>query len=620
MSAVASLSTTEPVLRTLAPALAELEGGLRTWLTARHPDPPPVLLAAQLTTLADDLGRQSRALLLEHPLLVVVFMGGTGVGKSSLLNALAGAPIASASFARPTTRDPVVYLHETLDAKRLDPALQMCKLARHNREGLRHKILVDTPDVDSNDLANREKLLRMLPVADVVLYVGSQEKYHDQLGWDLFLEQKKRRAFGFVMNKWDRCQTPGAGARPDEDWLRDLQAAGFDNPLIFRTCAQYWIDHPWQNVAQLPAPPLPDEQFLELARWIEGGISRLEVESIKARGVSQLFDQLETAMTAACPPDLSAKLEYLTPSWGTLIHQEADESAGLLLTSLDPYQHDIERHFADQRRGLFTGLMAYYLGVVHKLRSLATGGGWKSKIPWMPSLPAAGAAPKPYDFNMASFLGKCSVEASERHLHARHKAFANRLLLDAEARGFPLRLLAASVETASQHEWNARHAQAMLEALTDVERTWAEPPGARKWIQRGLVMAGNMLPSLALLAMTVVLLWKYLYLHGTFDSGDLLLPVAVVVLTMVILHVLIATLIPMRWPSLRMQFHRKLQSRLNAELTSAYAPLPGLVANDLNADRERVLAFLGDVHEVASWLRDREQAISVGQLFEHPKR
>src|SRR5687767_13743587 len=112
-----------------------------------------------------------------------MLMGGTGVGKSTLLNALAGGAIAQASFVRPTTRDPVVYHHESIKPDKLDPALQYCKLVAHNRPMLEQKILVDTPDLDSNDLSNRDKLVRLLPIADIVLYVGSQEKYHDRLGW-----------------------------------------------------------------------------------------------------------------------------------------------------------------------------------------------------------------------------------------------------------------------------------------------------------------------------------------------------------------------------------------------------------------------------------------------------
>ena len=211
-------SNSEPLLRTLAPALRELERRLRAWLNTKHRYPLTTLQHATLEGLAGDLDRQADALQLEKPLLVIMLMGGTGVGKSTLLNALAGGTIAQASFARPTTRDPVVYYHHSIQTTRLDPALQFCKLAAHDRPALEQKILVDTPDLDSNDLANREKLIRLLPVADILLYVGSQEKYHDKLGWEIFLEQRQRRAFAFVLNKWDRCVHPGAaGLRPDED-------------------------------------------------------------------------------------------------------------------------------------------------------------------------------------------------------------------------------------------------------------------------------------------------------------------------------------------------------------------------------------------------------------------
>src|SRR6516165_10838491 len=207
----------EPLLRTLAPALRELERRLRAWLNTRHRYPLTALQRATLEGLAADLDRQAEALLLEKPLLVIMLMGGTGVGKSTLLNALAGGTIAQASFARPTTRDPVVYYHESIQPHRLDPALQHCKLIANDHPALEQKILVDTPDLDSNDLANREKLMQLLPVADIVLYVGSQEKYHDKLGWELFLQQRKRRAFAFVLNKWDRCRPgePGASATGD---------------------------------------------------------------------------------------------------------------------------------------------------------------------------------------------------------------------------------------------------------------------------------------------------------------------------------------------------------------------------------------------------------------------
>src|SRR4051812_2171223 len=114
----------QPLLRTLSPRLRGLERSLRDWLDARHRFPVSTMNRAALEALAADLRRQADALDVEQPLLVVMLMGGTGVGKSTLLNALAGGGIAEASFQRPTTRDPVVYYPESLRTDRLDPALR----------------------------------------------------------------------------------------------------------------------------------------------------------------------------------------------------------------------------------------------------------------------------------------------------------------------------------------------------------------------------------------------------------------------------------------------------------------------------------------------------------------
>ena len=612
-------SSSEPLLRTLAPALRELERRLRSWLNAPNRFPLTTLQRATLEGLAGDLARQGEALQLDQPLLVIALMGGTGVGKSTLLNALAGGAIAQASLQRPTTRDPVVYYHESIEPHRLDPALQHCRLAAHDRPALLQKIIVDTPDLDSNDLANREKLQRILPVADVVLYVGSQEKYHDKLGWDLFLQQRQRRAFAFILNKWDRCQHPGAsGLRPDQDLLKDLESQGFHDPLLFRTCAQYWIDHPWQpDGATVPKngspapPPVEGEQFLDLIRWLEQGLNRLEIEAIKARGVSQLLRHLHDALEAARPPDLAVAADKVRAAWATTLAEEAHTSAEVLLNTLEPYQKEIEHHFAHERQLKFRNIMGTYLYWFNRLKY--AGSTLRVRLPFLPRFGAA--ADKPKEWDLAGFTEACSTAASEQHLDSRSKALANRLLLDADTLGFPLKLLSDPTEKAARLDWRSRNAQAMTDVLSQVEHSWSKPTGTRRFLQAAMVLLADWVPLLACAGMGVRLLWQYTMQDRHFQFSDLLLPFVVMVMVMIVLHVGIAILLPLRWQAIRAEFESHLESRLRSELERGYLSLPGDLAQTLLAERRQVEQFLGEIQEVSGWLESREQAASIAGLY-----
>ncbi|MGL4421304.1 MAG: GTPase, partial [Gemmataceae bacterium] len=359
-----------PFLRTLAPLLRSYEEHLQAWLAVPPTVPRSLVQATELATAAEELVAKSAALHMDQPILNILFMGGTGVGKSSLLNALAGAAVAQASFLRPTTREAVVYHHESIAPQTLDPLLQKCRRATHRREALLQKILIDTPDLDSNDRENRDRLAELLPVADVVLYVGSQEKYHDQLGWQLFQNQQQRRAFAFILNKWDRASdTSTTGKRPDEDWLEDLRQEGYAEPRLFRTQAQAWIDCPPGTVPQNLAP---GEQFAELQQWLELGLTRLEVEAVKARGVGQLLEHLQKLLRSAKPADLVILMPEVRSRWSTILHQEADATAEILVSSMEPLQSDIEHHFLATGRQRFRGFMAAYLRATTRLRYVGT--------------------------------------------------------------------------------------------------------------------------------------------------------------------------------------------------------------------------------------------------------
>jgi hypothetical protein len=566
--------------------------------------------------MTDDLSRKAAALDVDRPLLVIMLMGGTGVGKSSLLNALAGSAVAQASFTRPTTRDPVVYFHQTVKPDRLDPALRLCRLVQHDRESLIQKVIVDTPDLDSNDIANRDKLKELLPVADVVLYVGSQEKYHDQLGWELFKDQQRRRAFAFVLNKWDRCQDPGAGLRPDEDLLRDLKAEGFSNPKLFRTTAQLWIDAEKSGKA-VPDHLPPGEQFRELRDWLEQGLTRLEIEAVKARGVSQLIAQAQQAVERIKPPDLGPAAARTRTVWEDRLEGEAEEQAEVLLTTLEPYQNEVEHHFTIQGQRRFRGIMAGYLKLTTKLRYFSSN--LRDHIPFQPRL-GSGRVETPDTWNLSEFVENCSQTASDRVLSQRMTALANRLLVDADQKDYPVTLLADRTSSIAQSSWQERITRCLIESLSQVEREVTQPTGGRKVVRGGLSFLANSLPELVLVASIILILYLFFVEHEPPTLVMVLLPVYATLGTLVLLHVVIALLLPIRWSAIRGEFRDRLCEKLRDEFQRAFLPVPDEVALAVRNEKKQAEQLASEVQQVAAWLEEREQAAQVSELYSRSNR
>lgn len=605
-----------PVLRTLSPLLKSLESKLRAWLDAVHRFPLTMIQRAGLEGLTGDLQRQSEALDVDRPLLVVTLMGGTGVGKSTLMNALAGAPIAQASYTRPTTREPVVYYHHSVRTERLDPALRHCRLVQHDRDSLAQKVLIDTPDLDSNDLNNRDKLFEVLPVADVVLYVGSQEKYHDKLGWELFKHQRKRRAFAFVLNKWDRClHGLTSGVRPDEDLLRDLHDEGFAKPLLFRTVAQKWLDFrtaPQENGATKPSDLPEGEQFAELLDWLEMGLTRLEIEAVKTRGVEQLLQQLEEGIEQVRPPDLSEPAKRTQEAWERVLTEEAAVFGEVLLSTLDPYQTEIEHHFKVQSQQKFRGFMALYLRMTSRISYTRTS--LASSL--LPTARQSETVQAPPTWNVSAFAHECTRVAGEKVLNQRGSALVNRLLVEADQCQFPVALLNARTNQAAREDWQTRYDRVIIEALSEVERSMTRPTGFRKYYQATLYGMANSLPEVAFVGGYIVLLWRF-FMDNTYHLAllDVLLPFVVTIVILILLQVMISILLPMRWSAVRGEFHGELVLRLEQELARGYVPIPAEVASDLRAERERVERLLQDVREVRTWFVERQQNASISELY-----
>lgn len=201
----------------------------------------------------DSLEQGSPAALFEpgaHRPLVAAFFGGTGVGKSSLLNRLAGQAIARTGVERPTSREVSAYFHESVRLRGLpgDLPLEQVRIAQHQDERRRQVLWIDMPDFDSVDQRNRELVLEWLPHLDALIYVVSPERYRDDKGWRLLKAHGGEHAWLFVINQWDRGHP-----LQYEDFAKLLAKGGFDEPVILRTDCREGVARREDDFADLEA-------------------------------------------------------------------------------------------------------------------------------------------------------------------------------------------------------------------------------------------------------------------------------------------------------------------------------------------------------------------------------
>ena len=136
--------------------------------------------------LADDLSARAERTLhhadarLAHGFAhtVVAIAGATGSGKSSLYNALVGAPLAEVGVRRPTT----ARAQAAVFGGGADGLLDWLGIAQRNdvnAEDLDGLVLVDLPDHDSVQSDHRSEVDRLAGVVDAFVWVMDPQKYAD---------------------------------------------------------------------------------------------------------------------------------------------------------------------------------------------------------------------------------------------------------------------------------------------------------------------------------------------------------------------------------------------------------------------------------------------------------
>jgi energy-coupling factor transporter ATP-binding protein EcfA2 len=184
-------------LRDLVDRLADLAG--------RRIATRPVSAGAveRATQLRDNLRTHIRVRIanLDAP-LVVLILGPTGAGKSTLFNTLAERPASRTGVLRPTTRDSILLLHPGDRGALLDGPLAGSDHARlrliEDRSLPRGLVLIDAPDVDSIEHDNRDAADRLVEAADLCIFVTTATRYADRVPWDV-LERIRQRGLPLVV-------------------------------------------------------------------------------------------------------------------------------------------------------------------------------------------------------------------------------------------------------------------------------------------------------------------------------------------------------------------------------------------------------------------------------------
>jgi energy-coupling factor transporter ATP-binding protein EcfA2 len=262
--------------------------GLGRWADSFADWPPARHVAAEWEAIAPRLDRTRREL---SRVLVVGVIGGTGTGKSTLVNALAGSDVTAAGDeVRPTTVQPIVVAAPDVDLAWLPLDAMGARVSRSDSPSVANIVLVDCPDPDTQTDGpppepgdtrpsarnrNRELLEQVLPACDVLLLVATVQKYRS---WIV-----AREVAAFAPGRPLLFVQTHASRDPDirDDWRAELERQGFVVPRIFRVDG---VEAAERTAAGLE----PDPGFRELVAAIDEELVGRAARRVRRTGALEL--------------------------------------------------------------------------------------------------------------------------------------------------------------------------------------------------------------------------------------------------------------------------------------------------------------------------------------------
>lgn len=268
--------------------LAEVDADLDAFAAwAQHvPHWPPLLREQAFARHVIDRAKAIRSRL-DAPLLVAT-LGGTGTGKSSLVNAIVGQPVAETGRARPTTRRPTWVASPDWSPERMGLAREAFHVVALDLPILTDLVLIDCPDPDTSDGheagTNLATLRAVLPQCDALLVTATQQKYRSARVMDELASASPGACLVFVQTHADVDDDIRA------DWR--LQLAG-----RYAVDEIFWVDvH--QPHAGATSNPLATGEFARLLQFLGHELAQRSAARIRRLNLLDLVEHAQDAMLA----------------------------------------------------------------------------------------------------------------------------------------------------------------------------------------------------------------------------------------------------------------------------------------------------------------------------------